>query len=158
MITLLGPKSEIYFTSVFGYHWIWHYKIVAELDIFICLFLIPMPFTFFWCLKTFCLSSLPWLLLLFWEIDLGSSIHDVLLCEWWFVSTHERRRTFLSNPFILPIYLFSISSWCLFSVLEFWLFISSLLDFILWHGIIFNAVHLSVMLPFCGSIAASFLG
>ena len=55
------------------------------------------------------------------------------------------------------IYFFSISSWCLFSILEFWLFILSLLDFISRHGVIFNAIHLSVMLPFCGSIVESFL-
>ena len=82
-------------------------------------------------LKDICLSSLPWLFLLLWEIELGSSIHDVLLCEYWIVSNHRWRRTFLINPFILLIYFFNISSWCIFSVLEFWLFILALLAFIL---------------------------
>ena len=71
-----------------------------------------------------------------------------------FCSAHERRRTF-EQSFYSLIYV----SLYFLRYLSFWE-ILTLKPFVfnLWHGIILNTIHLSILLPFHGSFAASFLG
>ena len=147
---------DSFFTSIFGFFWIWHHMIVTELDRCIHLFLIPMPFALFdaWRILSY---SLPWFLLWMSRFDLGYSIHRVLLFEWWFASTHGWRRTSWTINHFTDLCLQYIF-WYILSVMEFWIFIITLLAFILWHGIILNTIHLFILLPFRGSFVESFLG
>ena len=114
-----------------------------------CSLVIPHSHAFF-------LLSLHGLHLLHLRFDLGSSIHGVIFCECWFVLAHGRRRNFeQSNHFtsscfhyILLIYIFFLGNFDSFKPF----------GFNLWHGIILNTIHLSVLFPFYRYFTASFLG
>ena len=116
-------KCEIHFTFVFGYCQIWHHRIVEELDRCIRLFLVTMPFAFFWCLRLLSFESS---LIAPFTFEIGFRFFHPWCHFVWVIICFSSRteKSLLSNPFILLIYFFSISSWCIFSILEFWLFIN----------------------------------
>ena len=127
-----------------------------------------MLLAFFWCFfyDWKCLLSLPWLLLLLWEFGMGSSIHNVLLCEWqirflimltdgeepcWYLLFWQ---PFWSDDLFLQHHFFN---WRL-NISEKWLFnLIILAFFICSNGIILNTIHPSDLLPFHGSIMICFL-
>ena len=114
-------------------------------------------FWILWCLRLLCLE---YFLIASFTLEIWFRFfHPKFPFVWVMIHlSSQTEKNLLSNPFILLIYFFSISSWYILSVLEFWHFILSLLSFILWHGIILNTIHLSVLLPLCGSLVEIFLG
>ena len=90
----------------------------------------------------------------------GSSIHGVLLCEWYLVSAHEWRRTFEQSNHFTDLCIMYISLIYIFFLGNLTLYINPS-GFHLWHGIILNTIHLSVLLPFhwvfCGELLRTYI-
>ena len=122
-------------------------------NIYIRLFLIPMPFCILLMLLDFCPFE-PTLIALFLKFGSGSSIHSVLLCERYFDFNSLTEKNFWGILFKLILFSMCFDICLLLGI--FWLLLAFWISFTAWDHL--NIIQLFALLPFHGSFDVSLIG
>ena len=123
------------------------------MNIYIRLFLIPMPFCILLMLLEFCpfeSSQIDFFL----NFSSGPSVHSVLFCERYFDFSSRIEKNFWAILF--KLILFSMYFDICLLLGRFWLLLSFWLSFVAWDHL--NIIQLFTLLPFHGSFVVTLLG
>ena len=121
-------------------------------NIYIRLFLIPMPFCILLMLLDFCPFESS-RIAFFLEFGLVSSIHSALLCERYFDFKSRTEKKFWAILFKLILFSMYFDISLLLGI--FWLLLAFWLSFVTWDHL--NTIQLLTLLPLHGSFVVSFL-